>query len=149
MTLTQKVLSTAVLGVAMLAMALAMPHAAAAQTTLPPGTVAQPTSGVRPVDTQTLGLDYGDYTGLGKQPVQVTIARIINVALGLLGIIAVVIILIGGFKWMTAGGNETGAEEAKKIITSGVIGLAIILSAYAIARFVLGSLTSATTGVGV
>ena len=45
-------------------------------------------------------------TGLADQDIRVTIARIIRVAMGMLGIIAVVIILIGGFTWMTAGGND-------------------------------------------
>lgn len=94
-----------------------------------------------------LGIEYGTATGLGRQPIQETIARIINVALGLLGIIAVVIILIGGFEWMTAGGNEEKTGEAKKRITAGIIGLAIILSAFAIAQFVITSLQRATTGV--
>jgi uncharacterized membrane protein len=53
------------------------------------------------------------------------------------GIIAVVIILAGGFKWMTAGGNEDKVGEARKMIISGVIGLAIIMSAFAIAQFVI------------
>jgi len=74
----------------------------------------------------------------------VTIARIINVFMGLLGIVAVVIILYGGFLWMTAAGNEDRVEKAKKLIVAGIIGLAIILSAYAIARFVVNSLVSAT-----
>ena len=64
----------------------------------------------------------------------------------LLGIVAVVIILIGGFKWMTAGGNEDQTGEAKGWIFSGVIGLAIILSAYALATYVINSLVTATTG---
>lgn len=84
--------------------------------------------------------------GLGTRDVRVTIARIINVALGLLGIVAVVIVLSGGFRWMTAGGDEGKVDEAKKLITAGVIGLAIILSAYAIAQFVITSLISATAG---
>nr|NIS50742.1 hypothetical protein [Phycisphaerae bacterium] len=63
----------------------------------------------------------------------------------LLGIIAVVIILIGGFQWMTAGGNEENVDKAKKRIIQGVIGLAIILASWAIARFVLESLVTATT----
>lgn len=92
-----------------------------------------------------LGLNYGQATGLGQKPVQETVASIINVALGLLGIVAVVIILIGGFEWMTAGGAEEKTGEAKKRIFAGVIGLAIILSAYAIARFVVNALTEATT----
>ncbi len=83
------------------------------------------------------------------QTLQQTIASIINVALGLLGVIALVIILAGGFEWMTAGGNEEKTTEARKRIIAGVIGLAIILSAYAIAQFVLRSLSTATgTGAG-
>jgi len=81
---------------------------------------------------------------LGGRDIRSTAATIINVAMGLLGIIAVVIILIGGFRWMTAGGNEESVGTAKKMIIQGVIGLAIILASWAIARFVLESLVSAT-----
>lgn len=82
---------------------------------------------------------------LGTQDVRVTVSRIINVAMGLLGIVAVVIILAGGFIWMTAGGNEDKVGTAKKLIFSGIIGLAIILSAFAIANFVVSSLVNATS----
>ena len=85
---------------------------------------------------------------LGERDLIDTIVSIINVALGLLGIISVVIILIGGFKWMTAGGNEEKVGEAKQLIFSGIIGLAIILSAYAIASFVVDRLASATDVAG-
>jgi len=91
-----------------------------------------------------LGINYGVYTGLGTKDVRQTISQIINVALGLLGIVAVVIIIIGGFEWMTAGGKEENAEKAKERIFAGVIGLAIILSAYALANFVVTSLVNAT-----
>ena len=90
----------------------------------------------------------GPETGLGTTDVRVTVARIIRVAMGLLGIVAVVIILIGGSTWMTAGGNEEKVGEAKKWIFAGIIGLAIILSAYAIASFVITQLVSATTQAG-
>ena len=93
-----------------------------------------------------LGIQYGAATGLGSKDIRVTIASIIKTAMGLLGIVAVVIILIGGFKWMTAGGNDEQTGEAKKWIFSGVIGLAIILSAYALATYVINSLVTATTG---
>ena len=82
--------------------------------------------------------------GLGNKDIRETIASIINVALGLLGIVAVVIILLGGFKWMTAGGDQGKVDEARKLITAGIVGLAIILSAYAIANFVIKSLLTAT-----
>ncbi len=97
------------------------------------------------ITSQDLGIQYGAATGLGQQGVRVTIARIIRVAMGLLGIVAVVIVLIGGFKWMTAGGSEDGATEGKQWIFSGIIGLAIILSAYALATYVINSLVTATT----
>lgn len=84
--------------------------------------------------------------GLSSADIRVTIARIIRVAMGLLGIVAVVIVLIGGFTWMTAGGNDEKVAEAKKWIFAGIIGLAIILSAFAISSFVINSLVTATTG---
>jgi len=98
------------------------------------------------VTPNDLGIQYGSATGLGNKDIRVTVASIIKTAMGLLGIVAVVIILIGGFKWMTAGGNEEQTGEAKSWIFSGVIGLAIILSAYALATFVINSLVTATTG---
>jgi uncharacterized membrane protein YidH (DUF202 family) len=73
------------------------------------------------------------------------IGRIINVALGFLGVIAVVIILMGGFKWMTAGGNEDKVAEAKKLLGAGVIGLVIVLAAWSVASFVIGSIYNATS----
>lgn len=81
---------------------------------------------------------------LGSGDVRETAARIINVALGFLGIIAVVIVLLGGFKYMISGGNTDKTEEAKKLIVSGIIGLAIILSAWAITSFVISRLVTAT-----
>lgn len=82
--------------------------------------------------------------GLGNQDPRQTAAAVINVLMGFLGIIAVVIILIGGFKWMTAGGDEGKVDEAKKLMTAGVIGLAIVLAAWGVTMFVLQALLSAT-----
>ncbi len=72
------------------------------------------------------------------------IGRIINVALGFLGVIAVAIILLGGFKWMTAGGNEEKTGEARKLLAAGVIGLVIIMASWAIATYVINALSDAT-----
>jgi hypothetical protein len=88
---------------------------------------------------------FGDQTGLGQGDLKSTVADLINVALGFLGVVAVVIILFGGFKWMVAGGNDEKVAEAKRLIIAGIIGLAIILSAYAIASFVIDSIVSATS----
>ena len=94
-----------------------------------------------------LGLSYAVDIGLGSKDVRTTVSQIIKVFLGLLGIIAVVIVLMGGFTWMTAGGNEEKVTKAKDMIIAGIIGLAIILAAYAIAGFAINSLVSATSNV--
>lgn len=88
----------------------------------------------------------GTTIGTGTEDLRITIARIIRTAMSLLGIIAVLIILYGGFKWMTAAGSDEAVGDAKKIITAGIIGLVIILTAYAIASFVINSLVAATSG---
>ncbi len=81
---------------------------------------------------------------LGSGDVRQTAARIINVALGFLGILSVIIVLLGGFKYMLSGGSTEKTDEARKLIVSGIIGLAIILSAWAITGFVIARLISAT-----
>ena len=70
---------------------------------------------------------------------------IIKLILGFLGIIALVLILLGGFKWMLAAGNEEKVEEAKKLLWAGLIGLILILAAFAISNFVISSLMNVTT----
>ncbi len=93
-----------------------------------------------------LGVNYGEATNLSGQDVRITVARIINVVLGILGIIVVVIILYAGFTWMTAGGNDEQVGKAKKILSAAVIGLVIVMSAYAITKFVIYNLYQATGG---
>lgn len=95
--------------------------------------------------TIDVGMNFGTELGMGTRDIRQTIASIVNVALGLLGIVSVVIVLYGGFRYMISQGDKTKTDEARKIIISGVIGLAIILSAYAIANFVINALNTATT----
>lgn len=87
-------------------------------------------------------------TGLGNTDPREMAGSVINIVLGFLGVIAVLIILLGGFKWMTAGGNEDGIGEAKQMIGAGVIGLVIILAAFGIAQFVINALYNATGATG-
>lgn len=81
---------------------------------------------------------------LGTRPLRETISGVVNIILGFLGILATLIILMGGFKWMTSQGNSDKVDEAKKMIGAGVIGLVIVLVAYAVARFVLASVANET-----
>jgi len=100
-----------------------------------------------PVLALETGIDYGTYTGLGTKDIREGIMNVINVLLGFLGILAIVIILWGGFRWLTSGGNEEKVGEAKKVITAGIIGLIIIFTAYALASFVVTQLMSATGAI--
>lgn len=97
------------------------------------------------VNADTLGLSQANEgLGMGSKDVRTTVGSIIRAFMGLLGLVAVVIILLGGFKWMTSGGAEEKVQEAKKLIISGVIGLIIILSAYAISTFVVNAIINGT-----
>ncbi|MEK7158876.1 MAG: hypothetical protein AAB575_00315 [Patescibacteria group bacterium] len=90
----------------------------------------------------------GDATALGGKDTDLreTVGNIIKVALSFLGVIAIVIVLIGGFKYMTSGGDDTKTAAARNYIIAGIIGLAIVLSAYAITSFVMDRLLEATKG---
>ena len=68
-----------------------------------------------------------------------TLDTIINVVLGVLGLLAVVIIIYGGFMYTTSAGDASKIKKAKDTIMYGVIGLVIALLAYAIVNFVLSS----------
>lgn len=68
------------------------------------------------------------------------VATVIRAVLGLLGLIFLVLIIMAGFKWMTAGGDEKKVEEATASLKSAIIGLVIVLSAYTITYFVLKTL---------
>jgi hypothetical protein len=92
-----------------------------------------------------LGVSYGAASGLGGGDVRIVIGNIISAALTLLGIIAVLLMLYAGFTWMTAGGNEEKVTTAKRTILYAVIGLAIIMTSYAITRYVIVGLQTATT----
>ncbi len=100
---------------------------------------AQPDLGLEPVSTAI---------GLPATDIRLVVGKIIRTALGLLGIVALVLILYAGFVWMTAGGEEEKISQAKKIMVNAAIGLAIILSSYAIASFVISKLVGATTDNG-
>ena len=90
------------------------------------------------------GTDYLTGIGLGSQDIRVTVVNLIRVALGILGVVVMVIIIAGGFRWMTAGGNDDSIAQAKKIISAGIVGLIIIVVAYALTTWVFNSILSAT-----
>jgi len=66
------------------------------------------------------------------------IGNILNYVLSFVGVVLLIIVIYGGFLWMTAGGDEEKVGKARKLIINGAIGLAIILSSYAILNFLIG-----------
>lgn len=138
MNIKQKIVATAVT-VAMTFSTLAFSGAVHAEGTKGTGTLGNPfTRGAGYLsDTATsAGVQNGDLPTI--------IGRIINIILGLLGVIFLVLALYAGFKWMTAGGEEGPIEEAKGTIKNAVIGIVIVMASYALSSFVLGQIQTAT-----
>lgn len=87
------------------------------------------------------GAGFGEY----HDPRETT-ARIIRQALGLIGLIFLVLTLYAGYLWMTASGEEENVTKAKNILRTSIIGLIIILAAYSITNFVIFRLFRSTVG---
>lgn len=88
---------------------------------------------------------YGGDQNVGTEDLAATIADIIQIVLGLLGIIFIILIIYAGLMWMTSAGNDERISKAKRIMVAAVIGVAIVLAAYIITAFVINSLVDATT----
>ena len=74
--------------------------------------------------------------GTASQSLAIEIGRIAGAALAFLGTIFLVLMIAGGIMWMTAGGSEERVKTAGKLIIAAIIGLIIVLGAYAITTFV-------------
>ena len=66
--------------------------------------------------------------------------RITDVALGLIAAISVLMLIYGGIRYTTSGGNSNNVTAAKDTIMYAIIGIIIAVLAYAIVHFVLTSL---------
>ncbi|MFA6410024.1 MAG: hypothetical protein WCW26_00400 [Candidatus Buchananbacteria bacterium] len=81
-------------------------------------------------------------SGLQPRSIGRIVSYIIKMLLALLGVIFIVLTIYAGLLWMTSAGNDEKIGQAKKIIIAATIGLALVLSAYAITVFVLDQLVS-------
>tara|TARA_B100001964_G_scaffold239755_1_gene308009 strand:- start:946 stop:1323 length:378 start_codon:yes stop_codon:yes gene_type:complete len=73
------------------------------------------------------------------------IVKIINGLLSLVGLIFVIMIILGGFKWMTAQGNADKVREAKDMIKNSIIGITVVLLSYTIVYAVYNIITTGQT----
>ena len=69
------------------------------------------------------------------------LGSIIGTLLSFLGVIFMVLVIYAGVLWMTARGAEAQVDKAKDILVNAIIGLILVLAAYAITAFVGGQLT--------
>lgn len=76
----------------------------------------------------------------------VVITRIVKYVLGLVGLIAVIMIIYGGFVWMTSGGNTEKIKKGKDTVVWAILGLALVFFAYAIINFILKIFVSTGSG---
>jgi len=71
------------------------------------------------------------------------VGKVINAFLSIFGTIFLILMILGGYKWMMASGREEEVKKAKDTIRAAIIGLIIVVSAYAISYFVALSLQTA------
>lgn len=91
---------------------------------------------IRPDDAPT---SITDATG-GQGSFRELAKTFLNFILGFLGFLAVVMVIYGGFLYVTAAGKQEKVDEGKKIILYAIIGIVIILLSFAIVNTVLGGL---------
>lgn len=99
-----------------------------------------------PLD-QAAGLDGAGYNTTAPVTVDKMISTVITTALSFIGVIFLVLMIYGGYIWMIARGNEQEVEKAKNIIIAAIIGLAVVLAAYAASWYIINVLgTTALKG---
>jgi|GEM_PF-788095 len=94
------------------------------------------------VDPLKTGAGFGETVTIGS-----VITSVITGFMALLGIIFIILIILAGWKYMNARGDEQKTTEALDQIRHAVIGLIIIVAAYAITYFVFRALPWGGTGV--
>lgn len=71
------------------------------------------------------------------------IRKIVNILSAIVGVVAVIMIIYGGFRYITSGGNDTSVTSAKNTILYAIIGLVVVALSQIIVHFVLGQVNSA------
>ncbi len=102
----------------------------------------------RAIDPSQTGLtETAGTAGYGTETPSLTlfIANSIQYVLGIIGLAFLVLLVYGGILWMTATGSTEQVKKAKGILTNSIIGLVIVIAAYAIAIWVTQALVGAVT----
>ena len=89
---------------------------------------------------QEVGTAKGPYQETGELGLSTAIGTVISVALALLGSIFLILMIYAGYNWMTARGEEEKVTKAKDTINRAIIGIIIVVGAYAIWAFIFSNL---------
>lgn len=81
---------------------------------------------------------------LGETDPSIIIGRVIQGILGVVGSIALVMFIYGGFTWMTASGNTEKVTKGKDIILWSILGLIVIFTSFALVTFVIKTVSGTT-----
>lgn len=81
---------------------------------------------------------------VGSNDLTTIVGNVINILLTLIGIVCIILIVFGGFKYMTASGKEDAMKDAKGIMIGAIIGLIIVFIAWAASTFIINNLQRAT-----
>ncbi len=84
----------------------------------------------------------------GEPTVDSTITTAINIFSVIIGVIAVIMIIVGGLKYITSGGEAASLTSAKNTILYALVGLVVVVMAQVIVKFVLNRVTSGSGGSG-
>lgn len=102
-----------------------------------------------PLFTSAQDIKITDPLGLsasGADAPYVLYGRLIKGFTGVMGAIALFFFIMGGFKWLTSGGNEEKVRKGKDTLVWATLGLTVILSSYIILSYVIATLTTTVTG---
>lgn len=79
--------------------------------------------------------------------IQAVVASLINIAFMAAGLVAVIYLIVGGYRYITSSGNQEAIEGAKATIFNAIIGLIIIFLSFLIVNYLLGALGVTEVGV--
>ncbi|MFH1745208.1 MAG: pilin [bacterium] len=86
-------------------------------------------------DARFHSADSAGYGGYEEWDINVLLGGVVNGSLALVGTIFLIILIYGGYLWMTASDNEQQIEKARNSIKAAIVGLFIVVGAYAISYF--------------
>lgn len=75
-----------------------------------------------------------------------SVSTIFNVIILIAGIVFVILFLVGGIQYLTASGNEESSGKARKLLLDAIIGLVIVLAAWAVGGWIIEQLTGRQVG---